>query len=175
MRHQLSVVLDPSDNSITFDPPLVKDMDILSASQAFIHTFKVQYRGRACYAFAFNPPISTEENICSEVQIDDLTGDIGYECLCPSVSRICYDYALPDAVPIRITVSKHRTKGENSFTYYIISPPKFAPKVSSLPSKPPVEYVPTAEEKAHMEEMERLRQEAYERIKHANPTKLPEA
>lgn len=138
-KRRLSIVLDPRDNSITFDPPLVRHMDILSQSQAFIYTFRVRHKVRywllpfltkgyrEYYAFSLNPPgIDPESDFVAQVQIDDSTGDIGYECLCPGVSRIAYDLDLPVSTRSRLSVVPHRTSGNDSFTYYRIVPPSSA-------------------------------------------------
>lgn len=158
-NHRLSVVIDPNDNSVTFDPPLVRALRILEQTQAFIHTFTVKRHGRTYFAFALNPPcINPEECFCSEVQIDDQTGDIGYESLCPTVSRICFDYCLPAQAKSRLSVKRLRSKGKGAFDYYIILPPKSAPKSSLIPSNIGVTYEPTQEDIIRQKEMQQMMQ-----------------
>ncbi len=181
---RLSIILDPRDNSVTFDPPLVRHMDILSQSQAFIYTFRVKHKvrhwllpflskgTREYYAFALNPPsIDPQSDFVAQVQVDDSTGDIGYECLCPGVSRIAYDLGLPTTLRSRLAVIPHRTKGKDAFTYYRIVPPsRFA--ASKLPSTSNDEILHSEfsqsliheANKDRLEELERLRQEAYDRM-----------
>jgi hypothetical protein len=127
-RHRsLYVIADPADNSITLSRALFDLMDVMSQEQAKVFMFRVGdgSAGAKPYAFSLNPDIKQPTQLC-DIQYNSKHRCIGFETLCPTVSRILYDYALPtckmklSVEPAVVTCTDEPNK---SITYYKILPP----------------------------------------------------
>lgn len=110
------VIIDPRDNSITFSKRLFKSMRLFDKEEANAFVFRVGNN----YAFTINPPITADTQLCS-IQYNSKHKCIGFESLCPTVNKICYDYGLPYDKPIKLTIEVKTTE-INTLTYYILMP-----------------------------------------------------
>lgn len=132
-RHRsLYVVADASDNSITLSRALFDLMDVMSLDEAKVFVFRlcnaatedVEHTG-SIYAFILNPGFA-QPTQCADIQYNGKHRTIGFECLCPTVNRIFYEYGLPaTTTKVKLSVGQavlrdgeHRGKA-----YYIIYPP----------------------------------------------------
>ena len=112
------VVVDGSDSSITLSKRLVKSMGVMDMCvQPKVIVFRVP--DKQAYGFMVNPTIEQETQLC-DIQYNEKYKTIGFESLCPTVSRILFDYNIP-ITSCKLSVKKYRTAtGE---PYYLICKP----------------------------------------------------
>lgn len=139
-RHRsLFVILDPSDNSVTLSKGLFDYMDVMSLDVAKVFVFHLcntateePKQSGAIYAFMLNPKLEQETQL-ADIQYNSKHRTIGFECLCPTVNRILYDYGLSANAKVKLSVEPHLSYREDpvditvAFTYYIILPPYAKP------------------------------------------------
>lgn len=119
IRHRkFYIIADAKDNSITFSKKLFEHMNVLEQSQAKVYVFKLTNRNPKHYAFMLNPPIEQETQL-ADVQYNGKYKTIGFESLCPTVSRIFYDYGMPPLKQAKMTVIPR--KFGDSYYYEIMS------------------------------------------------------
>ena len=113
---RLFVIVDPTDNSVTFSKKLFihirKNSDATDKATVFV--FRVSDTG--LFGFMLNPNIDKPTQLC-DIQYNDKYMCIGFETLNPSVGRILYDYGLPAEHRCKLSVSVHQTNGK---TFYQI-------------------------------------------------------
>ena len=132
-RHRsLYVIADATDNSITlshalFDLMGVMDLDVAkvfvfhlcnACSEDMEHTVRM-------YAFMLNPDLEQPAPL-ADIQYNSKYQTIGFECLCPTVNRIFYDYGLPPtATKVKFSIEPATVSGgsPSGKPYYIIFPP----------------------------------------------------
>lgn len=112
------VIADATDNSITFSRRLFKRLNVMGLDVARIYAFYIP--DTRCYGFMLNPPIEQETQL-ADVQYNSKHRCIGFECLCPTVNRIFYDYGLPANARCKLSVKVCKTK--EGLTYYQICRP----------------------------------------------------
>lgn len=112
------VIADATDNSITFSRRLFKQLNVMGLDVARIYAFYIP--DTRCYAFMLNAPIEQETQL-ADVQYNSKHRCVGFECLCPTVNRIFYDYGLPANVRCKLSVKVCKT--EEGLTYYQICRP----------------------------------------------------
>lgn len=125
-RHrQLFVIADPRDNSITMSRGLCDLIDVFNLEETKVFMFKLgnlgnddEVYGGIVYAFTVNPTIEQETQLC-DIQYNSKYKSIGFETLCPTVNRICYDYGLPTH-KVKLSI---QTKEVNGMRYYILLQP----------------------------------------------------
>lgn len=112
------VVVDGEDSSVTLSQRLVKDMGVMNME---IQPKVIVFRLPECHSYGFmlNPDIEQETQLC-DIQYNDKYKTIGFESLCPTVSRILFDYNIPVS-KCKLSVKKHRIVGGK--IYYIICKP----------------------------------------------------
>ncbi len=99
-RHlSLYVIADATDNSITLSKRLFKVMDVLNKEQAKVFVFETKKLSPSGivlnhYNFTLNPALDQETQL-GDIQYNAKHKTIGFESLCPAVTRIFYDYGLP--------------------------------------------------------------------------------
>ena len=125
-RHlSLYVIADASDNSITFSKGLFDILDVMSQKEAKIFVFEVKDFSHSGillsnYAFTLNP-IFEQETQLADIQYNAKYKTIGFESLCPTVTRIFYDYGLPSTGRAKLSVDVCKTIGD--MVYYKILRP----------------------------------------------------
>lgn len=77
------------------------------------------------YGFMVNPEIKQETCLCS-IQYNEKYQTVGFETLCPPVTRILYDYQLEAEKKYKLSV---KVKTINSKSYYKIIPPITPPQL----------------------------------------------
>ena len=112
------VIADATDNSITFSRRLFKQLNVMGLDVARIYAFYIP--DTRCYGFMLNAPIEQETQL-ADVQYNSKHRCVGFECLCPTVNRIFYDYGLP--ANVRCTLSVKVCKTKEGLTYYQICRP----------------------------------------------------
>ena len=117
LDHRLSVVIDPRDNSITFNKPLVRRIRPLSLNETKVFAFFVPESQN--YAFAINPELDRPTQQ-ADIMINTKLGCVGFESLNPTVARICFSYGLPFNAPCRLSVRRRSIK--NMYFYEILRP-----------------------------------------------------
>lgn len=131
-RHsRLFVIIDPKDNSVTFSKALFRYLDIMDEPDAKVHVFRLCNATSECgdrsvniYAFCINPPIEQETQL-ADIQYNSKYHCVGFESLCPTVARICYDYGLPMMKPVKLSVELGSVqKAAAPLDYFILMPPK---------------------------------------------------
>lgn len=128
-RLRLYVIADSTDNSVTFSKDLFFLLDVMNQDVAKVYVTQiVNYEGcnkDVVYAFCINPPINQDTQL-ADIQYNSKHRCIGFECLCPSVARICYDYGLPAMQRVKLSVAPcmiSRMNEKESLKYYVIMPP----------------------------------------------------
>lgn len=116
-RRSCYIVADPRDNSVSFSKKLFKELDIMGKDVAKVFVFLIPETGH--YGFTLNPDIK-EETQLADVMYNSKYKTIGFECLCPTVNRIFYDYGLPSGSKCKLSVRKKESVG---LTYYQICKP----------------------------------------------------
>ena len=114
------IVADPTDNSITFSERLFRyiQQHATSATAAQAYVFRIPKRNT--YAFVISPETEQELWPLCNIQVSDEYHTVGFESICPTVNRICYEYGLPHK-PCRLSVHIKRIKKRK---VYIIQRPK---------------------------------------------------
>ena len=97
-------ILDPRDNSVTLSKALFKHIKDHAGREEKARVFVFRVSGTDLYGFMVNPDIRQETQMC-EIQYNDKYHCIGFESLCPSVTRILYDYGLSSTFGVRLSVS----------------------------------------------------------------------
>ena len=122
-RHRtLYIIADATDNSVTFSHALFRRLNVMRQKQAKVYVFKVSDKyGYDKYAFCINPPID-EPTQLADIQYNKKHRCIGFESLCPTVSRIFYDYGI-QADRVKLSVEPHTTRTAAAITYYQILQP----------------------------------------------------
>lgn len=72
------------------------------------------------YGFTVNPALEQETQL-ADIQYNEKYKTIGFESLCPTVSRILYDYGMPYELKLKLTVTVHQL-GDGGFFYNIERP-----------------------------------------------------
>ena len=117
-RRSMYIIADPRDNSITLSRRLVRRMGVMKAEQAKVFVFKTNDKYQR-YAFTLNPQLTEPTQLC-DIQYNTKHRCIGFETLCPTVNKIFYDYRLPLAKAVKLSV---RIRTIRHITYYVIIPP----------------------------------------------------
>ena len=117
-HRSMYIIADPRDNSITLSRRLVRRMGVMKAEQAKVFVFKTNDKYQR-YAFALNPQLTEPTQLC-DIQYNTKHRCIGFETLCPTVNKIFYDYRLPLAKAVKLSV---RSRTLRHITYYVIIPP----------------------------------------------------
>ncbi|MBQ7462439.1 MAG: hypothetical protein IJS63_09345 [Bacteroidaceae bacterium] len=135
-RHRsLFVILDPADNSVTLSRGLFDLMDVMNLEVAKVFVFHLcnaasedLKRGGAIYAFMLNPQFEQETQL-ADIQCNSKHRTIGFECLCPTVNRIFYDYGLSVNSRAKLSVEPATLPSDSpeGKSYYIILPPHAKP------------------------------------------------
>ena len=117
-HRSMYIIADPRDNSITLSRRLVRRMGVMKAEQAKVFVFKTNDKYQR-YAFTLNPQLTEPTQLC-DIQYNTQHRCIGFETLCPTVNKIFYDYRLPLAKAVKLSV---RSRTLRHITYYVIIPP----------------------------------------------------
>ena len=126
---RLYVIADATDNSITFSKDLFRMLDVMEQDEAKVFVFHLgngnttipcRWSGKL-YAFTVNYPFA-QETQQGDIQYNQKHRCIGFECLCPTVNQIFYDYGLPAMSKAKLSVVPC-IEHNNAFKYYIIMPP----------------------------------------------------
>lgn len=123
-RHRLFVDADPSDNTLTLSPLLLRfitRIDRLGENRVFV--FRLSSHGE--YAFTLNPTLPSE-SVTAPIQLNVKLQCAGFASYCPSVNRIAYDYHLPHSSTHRLPVTVHRLPDHRFI--YILNQPFITPK-----------------------------------------------
>lgn len=98
------VIADPTDSGITLSHALFRHMrgSVLSGEPAKVFVFFMPSENR--YGFMINPRIDSPTQLC-DIQFNSKYRCIGFESLCPTVSRIFYDYGIKNISPCKLSVS----------------------------------------------------------------------
>lgn len=115
------IIADCSDNSVTFSRALFDHIRRSNHDADHAKLFGFYIPASMCYAFMVNPDLGAD-TIMSDIQYNEKYRTIGYEALCPTVTRIFHDYGLPDCIKMRLSVLPCLT-GDNK-PYYIIQHPR---------------------------------------------------
>lgn len=113
---QYYVIADANDNSITFSRALYKAIEPDISDKAKVLTSFIPQT--QCFAFVINPDINEEETQLADIQCCSKTGDVGYECLVPTVNHIFYKYGLGITQKVKLPV-KVKTMGNGVKCYEI--------------------------------------------------------
>ena len=126
---RLYVIADSTDNSVTFSRDLFRMLDVMDEAEAKVFVFRLcnapheekegGWNGNI-YAFTVNYPFSQETQV-ADIQYNPKHRCIGFECLCPTVNQIFYDYGLPAMSKAKLSVIPDRRK---TMKYYVIMPPR---------------------------------------------------
>lgn len=116
-RRSMYIIADPRDNSITLSRRLVRRMGVMKAEQAKVFVFKTTDKKR--YAFTLNPQLPEPTQLC-DIQYNTKHRCIGFETLCPTVNKIFYDYRIPVAKAVKLSV---RARMIRNISFYEITPP----------------------------------------------------
>ena len=129
---RLYVIADATDNSVTFSRDLFRLLDVMGEDEAKVFVFRLcnatsedpnGWSG-TIYAFTVNPPIKQETQL-ADIQFNQKHRCIGFECLCPTVNQIFYDYQLPAMSKAKLSVIPCADSNAGTkMKYYIIMPPK---------------------------------------------------
>jgi hypothetical protein len=112
------VVVDGADSSVTLSKRLVKDMGVMDMCvQPKVIVFRIPEK--QSYGFMVNPKIEQETQLC-DIQYNEKYKTIGFESLCPTVSRILFDYNIP-ITSCKLSVKRYRTATGD--IYYLICKP----------------------------------------------------
>ena len=117
-HRSMYIIADPRDNSITLSRRLVRRMGVMKAEQAKVFVFKTNDKYQR-YAFTLNPQLTEPTQLC-DIQYNTKHRCIGFETLCPTVNKIFYDYRLPLAKAVKLSV---RIRTIRHITYYVIIQP----------------------------------------------------
>lgn len=121
---RLSVTLDPGDSSVTLSKELVRHMGVMSGSEAKVIVTRTSHPTYgSVYCFVMNPDLTGHgETQLSDIQYNGKYRTVGFESLCPTVSRIFYDYGImPHDRPKRLRVRPVRA--ESGITAYLMLRP----------------------------------------------------
>ena len=121
---KLYVIADATDNSITLSKWLFRMMDVYSQNEAkvFVFTLSASPFGPRHYAFALNPKLDQETQLC-DIQYNQKHHCIGFETLNPTVNRIFYDYGLQADTRCKLSVDMLQTAA-GDITYYELLRPR---------------------------------------------------
>lgn len=110
-RHRvLYVIADPSDNSITMSRALCDIINVFSLDRAQVFVFSISgSEDGKTYAFTVNPDFDRPTQLCN-IQYNSKYRTIGFETLCPTVTRIFYDYGLCHSRKVRLSVEIGQTE-----------------------------------------------------------------
>lgn len=111
------VILDASDNSVTFSKRLFKHLGVMKKDRADVFVFLEP--STKSYGFTLNPDIEEGAPLC-QIQYNQKHRCIGFETLCPSVGRIFFDYRIRHDARVKITVEQCKTAG--LIWYKILNP-----------------------------------------------------
>lgn len=114
------VVADPADNSITLSKQLFLQIKNNAQKGDAPRVFVFRIFGNDTFGFTVNPDIKQPTQMC-DIQYNDKYRCIGFETLCPSVSRILYEYGLPNDHCVKLSVSVLKTP--QGRTYYQFDKP----------------------------------------------------
>jgi hypothetical protein len=117
------VIVDGTDNSVTFSDELYKHIDKLIVDSDYVMAFYVPRTKR--YAFTINPPgLKPEDTALSQVQLNTKYCCVGFEMLVPSVNRLCYDYGIASDRKVKLSVEL-RCNIHSGLVYYEIQRPNY--------------------------------------------------
>ncbi|MFR9541380.1 MAG: hypothetical protein SNH27_04950 [Rikenellaceae bacterium] len=117
---KMYVVVDPSDNSVTFSKYLFRHLQKHTDATGVPQIYVFQLSDRSGYGFVINTSFKEGETQLCNIQYNDQHKCIGFETLCPSVGAILYEYQLPYDKTFKLSVSTNKA-GERS--YYKIERP----------------------------------------------------
>lgn len=125
---KLYVIADAKDNSVTFSRHLFRLLDVMDEAQAKVYVTMLcnvhSELGRwpgPLYAFCINPPIEQNTQL-ADIQYNAKYRCVGFESLCPTVARICYDYGLSPFVRVKLSIAPCQL--DNGMYYYAILRPE---------------------------------------------------
>ena len=119
-KKRMFVMLDPHDNSVTLSSVLLAEIkkNAKQNVEPKVFVYKLKYNDRHHYAFCLNPDIGQETQLAN-IQYNQQYNCVGFESLNPAVTRILYDYHLPN-VKVKLNVEVKQIAG---ITNYIILKP----------------------------------------------------
>jgi hypothetical protein len=117
-----AVELDPRDNSVTLSEPLFNHMKASAKpdEKAQVFVFKVKVNGLESFGFVLGSPDKEAPTQLCDIQYNERYGTVGFESLCPTVQRICYELALPVTFSTRLSVGVCRCGDGRE--YYLLFP-----------------------------------------------------
>ena len=110
------VIVDARDNSVTLSRQLCREIDVFHLERNNVLVFRLS---TGQYAFAVNPDWGLKDTQYGEIQYNERQKCIGFETLCPTVTRMLYDYGIDKDV-CKLSVIPGRANGKE---YYIICNP----------------------------------------------------
>lgn len=112
------VIIDETDNSITISEHLFKHIkqNLKDEEVANAFVFKTGHN----FAFMINPAIEQPTQLCP-IQYNGQYKAIGFQSLCPSVTRIAYEYKIPYLRKTKLTITIQKTI-DNKIYYQIERP-----------------------------------------------------
>lgn len=114
------ITVDPQDNSISFSKRLFRYITRHAKTDAQAQAYVFRIPERNAYAFVISPDSDQPLWPLCNIQVNDQHHTIGFESLCPTVNRICYEYDLPLG-PTKLSVDIQHIAIQ---TTYIIQRPK---------------------------------------------------
>ena len=112
------IIADATDSSVTLSKHLFRHMQE-SEENTGTKVFVFFIPSTGCYGFMLNAP-TDKPTILADIQYNDKYRCIGFETLCPTVSRIFYDYGI-HVHKCKLSVSP-KTNSDGR-TYYQIEKP----------------------------------------------------
>ena len=128
---RLYVIADATDNSITFSKDLFRMLDVMKKDEAKVYVTRLcnvahevtdGWNGNM-YGFIVNYPFSKETQL-ADIQYNQKHRCIGFECLCPTVNQIFFDYGLPAQSKAKLSVLPQTLSASTHKVYYIMPPKK---------------------------------------------------
>lgn len=124
---RLYVIADATDNSITFSKALFRLLNVMDKDEEpKVYVFRIanffhEYPKNVTnvYGFCLNPSFGQETQL-ADIQYNSKHHCVGFECLCPTVNRIFYDYNLKPNTRVKLSVEYGLSL---DLEYYTIMPP----------------------------------------------------
>lgn len=121
MRGRYYVVADPNDNSVTLSEDLFNHLKDHSPDCSLAQVFAFAVPKKKTFGFMFNPKFDSPTQLC-DIQINDKYKSVGFESLCPSVTRMFYDFGMPIKGSAKFSVKVKRTRKTHKIYYQIERP-----------------------------------------------------
>jgi len=115
-RFRLSVIADPTDDTITLSPALCRHTKVFDMEKAETIVFMTPDK---TYNFCFAPDDLPKDTATWPVQYNTQHHTVGFSCPLPTVNRIFYDYGFHTFEPRKLKVTEHRAA---DLVYYKLSP-----------------------------------------------------